>query len=63
MNSRIWAFAIYSIAYEAIIWGTFGYAVFVKGESGWWMLMALFCAACQLKPKRFGITTHGSNDD
>lgn len=49
-------FAIYSIIYEAIIWGIFGYAVFVKDRSGWWVLVAIMCSGAQLKPKHFGMT-------
>ena len=52
---RIIVFAIYSIIYEAIIWGIFGWAVFVNGRSGWWLLVAIFCSGAQLKPKHFGI--------
>ena len=28
MNSRVWAFAVYSVLFEAIVWGLFGWAVF-----------------------------------
>ncbi len=52
---NIWAFAIYSIFYELIIWGTFSYGVFYKGRSELWFLAALFMSACQLRPKSFGI--------
>ena len=52
---RVVVFAIYSILYEAIVWGIFGYAVFVKDRSGWWVLVAIICSGAQLKPKHFGI--------
>lgn len=52
---RVIVFAIYSILYEAIIWGIFGYAVFVKDRSGWWVLVAIMCSEAQLKPKHFDI--------
>jgi len=55
MIYRIWAFAIYSILYEAIIWGVFGYAVFVLGHTGWWLLLAVILSGAQLKPRHFGI--------
>lgn len=55
MNGRIWAFAIYSICYEVIVWGIFGYAVFILGHSGWWIVAAIFVSGCQLKPKWFGL--------
>jgi len=48
-------FAIYSILYEAIIWGIFGWAVFVKDHSGWWVIIAIISSAAQLKPAAFGI--------
>lgn len=59
MKTRIWAFAIYSICFEAIVWGLFGYAVFWKGFSGWWMAFAVVLSGCQLKPEQFGITREG----
>jgi hypothetical protein len=52
---RVWAFALYSILYEAIIWGVFGWAVFVNGHSGWWVLVAVWASSSQLKPSAFGI--------
>lgn len=56
MNGRIWAFAIYSLIYEAIIWGIFAWAVFWRGYSGWWVLVAIIMSGNQLKPKHFGIS-------
>lgn len=55
MNHRVWAFAAYSVLYEAIVWGLFGWAVFERGHSGRWMLLALVLSAAQLKPRSFGI--------
>ena len=63
--SPLWAiivFAIYSVLYEAIIWGIFGWAVFIDGNSGWWILVAIICSGAQLKPKHFGIGVFGEND-
>lgn len=57
MNARVWAFAVYSVLFEAIVWGWFSWAVFWQGRSGWWMLLASMLSAAQLKPKHFGITT------
>ena len=54
-NFRIVVFAIYSIIFEAIVWGIFGYAVFWQGHSPWWFWPALFVSSCQLKPEAFGI--------
>lgn len=55
MNHKVWAFAIYSVFYEAIIWGVFGYAVFILGHSGWWFVLAAVLSGCQLRPGHFGI--------
>lgn len=60
MNTRIWIFAVYSIIFESIIWGLFGWAVFWRGESGWWLLLATFMSSCQLKPRHFGIVEKGA---
>ena len=60
--SKVWAFAAYSICYEAIIWGLFGWAVFWQGYSGWWMLLAVVLSGAQLKPKHFGINVSGDEE-
>lgn len=60
--SRYYAFAAYSIFYEAIIWLTFGCAVFVLGHSGWWLLLAVVMSGCQLRPKHFGIEEAPCNE-
>ncbi|MEX3690801.1 hypothetical protein AB3X91_11850 [Paraburkholderia sp. BR14263] len=52
---KVIAFAIYSIFFEAIVWGIFGYAVFWQGHSGWWALLAVFVSSRQMRPKHFGI--------
>lgn len=46
-------FTVYTIFYEAIIWGCFGYAVFFKDYSSWWILVAILVSGCQLRPKTF----------
>ena len=61
MNGRIWAFAVYSILFETIVWGLFGWAVFVQGRSGWWVLVALLLSSAQLKSKDFGINKEKSD--
>jgi len=53
--NNIWAFVVYSILYEAIIWGIFGWAVFFNGHSGWWILVAMLMSSSQLQPRNFGI--------
>lgn len=59
MNHKLWAFAIYSVLYEAIIWSVFGYGIFVNGHSGWWALLAVFMSGAQLRPKHFGLPWGG----
>jgi len=54
-NQGLWAFVIYSVCYEAIIWGLFGWGVFHKGVSGWWLLLAIWLSCSQWKPESFGI--------
>ena len=53
---KYWAFAIYSIVFESMIWGIFGYAVFIGCYSGWWILVAMIISCSQLKAKHFNIT-------
>jgi len=61
VNLRILIFAIYTIFFESLVLGGFGYLVFFKGHSGWWMLFALYLSASQLKPRHFGINYDKSN--
>ena len=63
MNKKILIFAIYSVLYEGIIWGLFGWAVFVKGHSGWWMILATLMSMSQLKPQSFGIVIEGQEEE
>jgi hypothetical protein len=49
------------VAYEAIVWGIFGYAIFWQGHSGWWVIVALLISGAQMKPHHFGITS-GKDD-
>lgn len=51
------AFVVYSVLYELIIWGVFGYAVFVLGHSGWWLMLAVGMSASQIPSGKFGIKT------
>lgn len=52
---KYWAFAVYSVLYELVIWGIFGYAVFIQGHSGWWMVLAVVMSASQMTPAYFDI--------
>lgn len=52
---KYYAFALYSVLYESLIWLGFGYVVFILGHSAWWLAFALFMSFSQLKPRHFGI--------
>lgn len=52
---KLTMFTIYTILFELIVWGLFGWAVFVNGHSGWWIAVALLLSTMQLKPKHFGL--------
>ena len=60
----LWAFAFYSVCYQALIWGLFGWAVFLNGNSGWWIVLAIMISESQYAPDRFGInqTTRTGNE-
>lgn len=45
-------FAVYSICYELIIWGFFGFAIFFRDWSAWWIVLAVMMSAAQLKEKK-----------
>lgn len=62
MNSRVWAFLIYTIAMQSMLWIPVSIAVFFRDYSGWWMAMPIMLSGLQWKPARFGITTPGAND-
>lgn len=49
----MWSFAAYSVAYEGIVWGLFGWAVFIEGRSPWWALLALLLSGCQISASRW----------
>jgi len=63
MKHNLICFTIYTVLYEAIIWGIFGYGVFGLGHSGWWMLLACLLSASQLKLRHFGIKQENGIDD
>ena len=54
-NFRLAIFLAYTVLWQGFIWGMFGWAVFVDGHSGWWILLTVFLSGCQYKPGRFGI--------
>ncbi|MBC8438515.1 MAG: hypothetical protein H8D87_02375 [Deltaproteobacteria bacterium] len=63
MKINLITFTIYSILYELIIWGLFGWAIFIEGHSGWWVLVAILISGSQLKPKHFGITKGSGSEE
>lgn len=52
---RLTMFVLYSLLFEALVWGIFGYAVFILHHSGWWMALAVFISSAQFRPKSFGL--------
>ena len=52
---RLSMFVIYTLIFEAMIWGGFGFVVFALGNSGWWMALAVVVSSAQMMPERFGV--------
>ena len=52
-RTQLFAFVIYTILFESLIWGIFGWAVFVKGHSGWWFIFAAYLSSAQLRRGKF----------
>ena len=48
-------FTLYSIVFEAIVWGGWFWIVFVLDKSAWWTLLAIVIGGAQLKGSSFGI--------
>lgn len=46
-------YLIYIILWEGLIFGGVGYAVFILGHSGWWVLAALLVGGCAYTPERW----------
>lgn len=46
-------YLIYIILWEALVFGGLGYAVFVLGHSGWWMLAAVFIGGFAYSPMKW----------
>ena len=44
-------YLIYIIAFEGLVLGGTGYAVFVLGKSGWWFLLALIVSGAAYEPQ------------
>lgn len=46
-------YLIYAVSVLVIVLGGTGYAVFVLGHSGWWLLPAFFVCTCGYTPERW----------
>jgi len=46
-------YLIYIILWEGLIFGGVGYAVFILGHSGWWVLAAVFVGGHAYPPERW----------
>lgn len=57
---RCIAYLIYIILWEGMIFGGTGYAVFVLGHSGWWMLAATVIGSMAYSPLQW---IHGQQKD
>ena len=60
---KYWAFAFYTVIYEATIWGVFGYAVFWLDHHGAWMILAFILSVGQIPPRKFGIDIKKALDE
>lgn len=48
-------YLIYIITWEVLVIGGCGYAVFVRGASGLWFVLAVFLSACAYPPRKWMI--------
>lgn len=46
-------YLIYCMTMITVVMGGTGYAVFVLGHSGWWILAALFICGCSYQPAKW----------
>jgi hypothetical protein len=46
-------YLIYILAFESLVWGGTGYAVFVLGFSGWWFALALVVSGAAYSPSKW----------
>ena len=44
-------YLIYILAFETLVLGGIGYAVFVLDHSGWWFLLAILLSGAAYKPQ------------
>lgn len=50
---RVLTFLIYTILWQGLTLGGCGYAVFVRGYSGWWFVLAMFLSGNQYGPENW----------
>lgn len=48
-------FLIYTIVFEAMVLGGFGYVIFFMNYSMWLLIPMILLSGSQLKPKHFGL--------
>ena len=53
MKTAYITYLIYIVLWEGLIFGGTGYAVFVLGHSGWWMLAAFALGCCAYPPHKW----------
>jgi hypothetical protein len=50
---KILSYLLYIIAWEVLVVGGIGYAVFTLEQSGWWFLLAALLSASAYPPERW----------
>ena len=53
-------FLIYTLLYESLIIGGFGYIVFILGYSGWWWVLAALFSNGQYRPSEWYCLLNGT---
>lgn len=59
----VWAFVIYTLAWETLVWVGGLYVILAYDWSAWWVCFLLLLSACQLKPSTFRELTGAANDE
>lgn len=52
-SAALWAFVVYTLLWEALIWGGGMWVIVTQGWSPWWVVFLLFVSAAQFKPDTF----------
>lgn len=53
-------YLIYTIFFQGLVWGGTGYAVFWRGHSAYWFLLAFVVASCAYTPQKW---IHGDDKE